>query len=61
MSSPVQESTKGPKFAFAYAGRACSLVHHTATRGCFFSVTSSGAISSSMRFTKGAAAMSAIE
>ena len=60
--SPMfRKSRKGPKLARAKAGRACSLVHQSLTRGCFFALTSSGAISSSIRLTNGTAAMSAIE
>jgi hypothetical protein len=36
---------KGANLARSKAGRACILVHHSVTRGCFFAVTS-GAISS---------------
>jgi hypothetical protein len=47
----------GSNFARAKAGRACILVHHSATRGCFVSLTSSGAIPSSIRFTNGTAGL----
>jgi hypothetical protein len=57
----VQEVRNEPIFARAKAGRACILVHHSLTRECFFGLISSGAISSSIRFTNGTAAISAIE
>jgi len=56
-----QELTKGPKSARTKAGRACILAHQSLTRGCLFAATSCGAISSSIRLMKGAAAISAIE
>ena len=51
----------GSNFARSNAGRAWILAHQSATRGCFPAVTSSGAISSSIRLTNGTAAISAIE
>ena len=57
---PVQP-VNGPIFAAAKAGRAWIAAHQAATRGCFAAVISSGAISSSRRFTNGTAPMSANE
>jgi hypothetical protein len=58
---PTHDSKNGPIFARAKAGRAWILAHHSLTQGCLFAVTSCGAISSSIRLTKGTAAISAIE
>src|SRR5471030_1907973 len=38
------DARNGPKFARSKAGLACILAHHSATRGCFLVLTSSGAI-----------------
>src|SRR5580704_2665926 len=53
--------TNGPILASAKAGRDWTRCHHASTRGCSSCETSSGAISSSMRLTKGTTAMSASE
>jgi len=56
-----RRQTNGPILASAKAGRDWTCCHQASTRGCFLSETSSGAISSSMRLTKGTTAMSASE
>src|SRR5580704_2022625 len=61
LTIPIHASKNGPIFARAKAGRAWILAHHSLTRGCLFAVTSCGAISSSIRLTKGTAAISVIE